>query len=180
MNYTDNELQQERWKDIDGYDGMYQVSSLGRVMSLKFGKTRVLRPGKNTNGYLFVNLWKDGKQKHCRVHRLVAQAFIPNDDSSKSQINHRNEDKTENSVSNLEWCTASYNLSYNGLRYRSKRPQHYNCIRRKIKPLYNPELTINENLEIFKSNGIECCRDTVIQLRKDLGLSRPRKYTKPN
>ena len=167
MNYTDNELQQERWKDIDGYDGMYQVSDLGRVRSFKFGKTRLLRPGKTKDGYFIVQLWRNGQGKVLLVHRLVAQAFIPNDDETKTQINHRNEDKTENKVSNLEWCTAQYNLTYNDIHHRRNNP---NYKRDKIKDLYKPNLSYRQNLEIFRANGIECTRQTLYNLRKDLGL----------
>lgn len=167
MEYTDIELKNEKWKDIFGYDGMYQVSDLGRVRSLKYGKVRVLRLGKNHKGYLQISLYKDRKVKRFYVHRLVAQAFIENDDESKTQINHRDECKQNNRVSNLEYCTASYNLSYNGLRYRRHHPQPK---RTKIKELYNPNLTYRQNLEIFKANGVECCEYTLIKLRKDLGL----------
>lgn len=169
MKYTDNELQQEQWRPIDGYDGIYEVSDFGRVRSLKFGKVKVMKQGKNRKGYLFVNLHRDGKQKTANVHRLVAQAFIENTDSSKTLINHRNEIKSDNRLSNLEYCTAQYNNTYNDLHHRriTKRD--------KIKGLYNPYLTIDENLLIFKENGIECCRGTVGNLRKELNLylSRP-------
>lgn len=165
MEYTDIELKNEKWKDIEGYDGVYQVSDLGRVRSLKFGKTRVLRAQKNNNGYLIVGLFKDGKRKGITVHRLVANAFIPNNDENKTQINHRNEDKTENKVSNLEWCSAQYNVTYNDLQFRKK-----NSKRRKIEKLYDPNLSINENIKVFRANGIECCRDTIWKIRKDLGL----------
>lgn len=165
-----NNIDNEHWKDIEGYDGMYQVSDLGRVRSLKFGKTRVLKQGKNENGYLFVNLHRDGKQKNFLVHRLVAQAFIPNSDESKTQINHINEIKSDNRFWNLEYCTQQYNVTYNDLHHRriTKRD--------KIKDLYRPELTIEENLLIFKENGIECCGGTVGNLRKELNLdgSRPK------
>lgn len=168
MEYTDIELKNEQWKDIDGYDGMYQVSDLGRVRSLKYGKVRVLRFGKNHKGYLQISLYKDRKRKRFYVHRLVANAFIPNSDENKTQINHKNEIKSDNRVSNLEYCTASYNLSYNGLRYRRHHPQPK---RTKIKELYNPNLTYRQNLEIFKANGVECCEYTLIKLRRDLGLT---------
>ena len=167
MEYTDIELKNEQWKDVDGYDGMYQVSDLGRVRSLKYGKVRVLRFGKNHKGYLQISLYKDRKIKRFYVHRLVANAFIPNSDENKTQINHKNEIKSDNRVSNLEYCTASYNLSYNGLRYRRHHPQPK---RTKIKELYNPNLTYRQNLEIFKANGVECCEYTLIKLRRDLGL----------
>ena len=163
--FSKTELAQERWKPIFGYDGMYEVSDLGRVRSLKYGKTRVLRTSKNNSGYLLVDLCKDGKRHRFLVHRLVAQAFVPNDDESKTQINHRNEDKTENKVSNIEWCSAQYNNTYNDLHLRKK-----NVKRHKLKDLYRPDLSTKQNLEIFKANGIECCEKTVLRLRKDLGL----------
>lgn len=165
MNYTDNEIAQERWKPIFGYDGMYEVSSLGRVRSLKFGKVRVLSVSKNNSGYLQVVLCKDGKVKHLLIHRLVANAFIPNDNIFNTEINHRNEDKTENKVSNLEWCSAQYNNTYNDLHLRKK-----NVKRHKLKDLYDPNLSIPKNIEIFRAHGVECCEKTVLRLRKDLGL----------
>ena len=165
--FTDTELANEQWRDIEGYDGAYQVSDLGRVRSLKFGKVRVLRISKNMKGYLFVNLHRDGKQKNVSVHRLVASAFIENDNILNDQVNHRNEDKTDNRASNLEWCTAQYNSTYNDLHHRTK---HSQLKRDKIRPLYRPDLSIKENIELFRANGIECSIDTVIRLKRDLGL----------
>ena len=167
MEYTDIELKNEQWRDIDGYDGAYQVSDLGRVRSKKYGDWRVLRPGKNNKGYLTIVLCKDGKRKLFSVHRLVAQAFIENDDESKTQINHIDECKQNNRLWNLEYCTSSYNLSYNGLRYR--RP--YTKYRRdKVKELYDPNLSYRQNLKIFRENGICCSIGTVHNLCRDLGL----------
>ena len=174
-NFTDTELANEQWRDIDGYDGMYQVSDLGRVRSLKFGKVRVLRPRKSGVGYLKVCLCKYGKINQLYVHRLVAQAFIENTDSSKTLINHINEIKSDNRLWNLEYCTAQYNLTYNNIHHR--RWINRNDYKRdKIKYLYNPDLSINENLKMFKEQGVECCKETVVHLRRDLGIAR--KYTK--
>ena len=157
----------EQWRDIEGYEGIYQVSDLGRVRSLKFGRVKVLRSYKNRYGYLKVFLSKNGKRHNIYVHRLVAYAFIPNSDKTKNEINHINEIKTDNRASNLEWCDRSYNVTYNGLRYRRKHP---NYRRNAIKDLYDPNLSINENIKVFRTNGISCSRGTVIQLRRDLGL----------
>lgn len=165
MEYTDIELKNEKWKDIEGYDGVYQVSDLGRVRSKKYGDWRLLRPKKSNSGYFSVNLCKYGKQKTVKIHRLVAQAFIPNDDNSKTIINHRNECKSDNRVSNIEWCDYKYNNHYNDLYWRKK-----SSVRRKIEKLYRPELSSKENIEIFRANGISCSRHTLWQLRKDLGL----------
>ena len=101
-------LPNEYWKAIDGYED-YAVSSLGRVFSLKSHK--VLTQGKHTGGYCQVCLCKDGKPISKFVHRLVAEAFIPRVDGC-DQVNHKNEDKTDNRVSNLEWCDQEYNNSY--------------------------------------------------------------------
>lgn len=177
-NFTETELSHEQWKDIDGYDGMYQVSNLGRVRSKYSGEWKVMRPAKNTNGYLFVNLKRDGRQKNFYIHRLVAQAFIPNDDDNKTQINHINECKSENNIWNLEWCDSSYNLSYNGLRYRRPHPKYR---RNAIKDLYDQKLSYRQNIELLKENGISCSKSTLQKLRKDLGLPRdyrPRNKTK--
>lgn len=165
--FSKAELKSEKWKDIEGYDGMYQVSDLGRVRSKKYGRWKVLKAKKRRDGYLIVSLCKDGKPQTAYIHRLVAQAFIKNDDETKTLINHIDECKQNNRMGNLEYCTASYNLSYNGLRYRRPYPQ---AKRDKLKPLYRPDLSIKQNIELFRANGVECCRDTVWKLRKDLGL----------
>lgn len=101
----------EEWKDIIGYKGLYQVSNIGRVKSLKYGKERILRGGKDRYGYLHVTLYKDGKAKCHRVHRLVAQAFLPNP-LNLLEVNHKDENKENNTVSNLEWVSAKENCNY--------------------------------------------------------------------
>ena len=102
------------WRDIKNYEGLYQVSDKGEVRSLNYkktGKVQILKPAKNNCGYLLVTLSKNGKRKGFLIHRLVAEAFIPNPDNL-SQVNHKDEIKTNNNYLNLEWCTASYNNSY--------------------------------------------------------------------
>lgn len=122
----------EEWKSIPGYEGLYEVSSYGRVKSLnryvkvksksyRLQKGKMLSPIKNKYGYLQVFLCCNGKYKIISVHRLVAQAFIPNPDNLPI-INHKDEDKTNNRVENLEWCNAKYNSNYKGvLKRRSQR-----------------------------------------------------------
>ena len=102
---------EEIWCPIKGYEGLYEVSDKGRVRSMKFGKERILSPGKLQNGYLRVNFCKNGEKKNLLVHRLVAQAFIPNPDNM-TEVNHKDEDKDNNSVQNLEWCDRKYNVNY--------------------------------------------------------------------
>ena len=107
---------QEIWKDIDGTSGRYQVSNLGNVRAFtRFRNGVLLKPGRYSNGYLFVHFAKDTDKKGERhsylIHRLVAQAFIPNT-KGLPQVNHKDEDKTNNRVDNLEWCTHIYNQNY--------------------------------------------------------------------
>lgn len=111
----------EQWRPVKGYEGLYEVSNFGRVKSLgnnKSRKEKILKPEKHRNGYFRVDLYKDGKVKHFYVHRLVAEAFIPNPYGFE-QINHKNEDKTNNAVSNIEWCSAKYNINYGSHNKRS-------------------------------------------------------------
>lgn len=117
-----SELLFEIWKPIKGYEGLYEVSNFGRVKSLT--KNKIMNRHMNRkDGYLTVGLWKDGKGKYYCVHRLVAEAFIPNP-YNLTQVNHKDENKLNNFVfvnpdgsvdlekSNLEWCDAKYNNNY--------------------------------------------------------------------
>lgn len=99
----------EIWKNVVGYEGLYQVSSIGRVKNTK--KNKLLKQRFRGKGYLAVSLNKNGCFKDYYVHRLVAEAFIPNLDNLP-QVNHKSEVKTDNRVDNLEWCTVSYNINY--------------------------------------------------------------------
>lgn len=100
----------EIWKDIDGYEGLYQVSNLGRVKSLpKNGRASVIRKFSfDKDGYYKLFLWKDGVPKCKKVHRLVAEHFIPNPEN-KPCTDHINTIKTDNRVENLRWCTTLEN-----------------------------------------------------------------------
>ena len=102
-------LPNEVWSPVKGYEGLYAVSSMGRVKNLITGK--ILKPVKSKGGYLVVNLWKNGKCKKYLVHRLVAQAFLK-PVAGKDFVNHLSEVKTSNHYSNLEWCTPKENLNY--------------------------------------------------------------------
>lgn len=119
----------EIFKDIKGYEGLYQISNLGRVKSLerrvrakKPGTTQLIREkfrkfSYTTEGYAYVALAKEGKNKTCLVHRLVAEAFIENPNNLQC-VNHKDENKQNNNVENLEWCDYSYNNTYKNIHLR--------------------------------------------------------------
>lgn len=131
-------MEKEVWKDIEEYEGYYQVSNLGRVKSVSkfhktdknyssigyFSKEKILKPFfDRPKGYLSVSLSKNNKIKIQRIHRLVAKAFIPNPNNLK-QINHKSGIKTENFVENLEWCSCKDNIKHaweNKLSYVSEK-----------------------------------------------------------
>ena len=98
----------EIWKIINGFNN-YEISNLGRVKNVSTG--RVLKGVDNGWGYLQVNLFKAGKGYMRKIHRLVATAFIENPEKL-GEVNHRDEDKANNAVSNLEWCSHEYNINY--------------------------------------------------------------------
>lgn len=121
----------EEWKDIQGYNGYYQVSNLGRVKSLsrnkwcskKTSKEILMKTRIGNNGYKKVGLSINSKQKTVSVHKLVAQAFIPNP-NNYPVINHKDENPLNNRADNLEWCTYSYNSSYGT--YQERRVKNTN------------------------------------------------------
>lgn len=121
---------QEQWKPIEGYDGDYLVSNLGRVRSLKCHKDRIMPLTKQRKGYYYVSLYRHNQSKCCRVHRLVALAFVPNP-YNLQEINHIDGDKANNRADNLEWSTRSHNVKHSfdtGL----KQPHRWTADERKL------------------------------------------------
>ena len=104
----------KEWREISGFPN-YMVSNTGEIKSLNYNKTgkeKVLIPHKLSNGYLGINLYDDNKRScYLLIHRLVAQAFLPNPNGYRI-INHKDENRSNNSVNNLEWCSYKYNLNY--------------------------------------------------------------------
>ena len=107
-------LPNEEWKDIKDFEGLYQVSNYGRIKSLKRTTTfdRILKYNIKPTGYCYVGLVKNKKTTYFRVHRLVAQSFLPNHENLP-QVNHKKEfEKWNNRIDNLEWCDSAYNCNY--------------------------------------------------------------------
>lgn len=153
----------EIWKDVKDYEGLYQVSNLGRVKSLGNDKTRkekILKL-KNVRGYLLIKLCKDGKQKFFAVHRLVAQHFIPNS-LNLPEINHKDENKENNCLENLEWCDRTYNINY-GTRNervaekRSKNVYQYDISGNFIRE-WKSAYEIQREIGCSQGNISDCCR----------------------
>lgn len=122
LDYGGREVQ-EIWKDINGYEGLYQVSNFGNVMSLNYqnhGYAKLLTPKCNNAGRLWVELCNNNKKRAFLIHRLVAIAFIENPENLP-QINHIDENPKNNHVDNLEWCTQEYNIKYYLDRHKRER-----------------------------------------------------------
>ena len=154
---------EEIWKDIKGFEGLYQVSNLGRVKSLRrniISKNRIAR------GYERVVLCINNSPKNYSVHRLVATAFIPNPDNLP-QVNHKDENRTNNCVDNLEWCDGKYNINYGtGTRRRqlsntngkcSKPVLQYSLDGTFIKE-WKSTMDVQRNLGFAHAHISECCR----------------------
>lgn len=152
----------EIWKDIKEYYGLYQVSNMGNVKSLNYNHTKeekILRLGVDRNGYLIVNLYKNGKCKSLRVHRLVLRTFNPVENMDKLEVNHKDENKKNNNLDNLEWCSRSYNNNYGSRTQRTE------------KPVVQLDPTTNKVINVYRSsmeakrqgfnqaNIIQCCKN---------------------
>ena len=165
----------EEWKDIEGYEGLYMVSSLGRVKSLNYHRTskeRIMKLCKENHGYLHVMLCKNHKQKTLKVHRLVATAFIPNPDN-KPCIDHINTVKDDNRVENLMWCTAKENVNnpisikrllensptagkFGKDHFRSKPVYQYSLDGKLIRK-WGSTMDVQRELGILQQNISRCC-----------------------
>lgn len=149
---------QEIWKDVVGFEGLYKVSNLGNVKSLRIGK--ILIPSIN-RGYKRITLCKNGNRKNKVIHRIVAEAFLDNH-KSLTCVNHKDENKLNNCVENLEWCDIKYNTNYGTcIERRSKNNQkpvnQYDLNMNFIKRYESIKEASNGNYSLYTHIG-ECCK----------------------
>lgn len=154
---------EEIYKDIKGYEGKYQVSNLGNVKSCK--KNKLLSIYKQDDGYVRVSLWKNNKGKTYYVHRLVAMAFIDNP-NKLPEVNHKDENKNNNYVGNLEWCTSQYNMNYgNGAHKKSaenhRKPINQYDLQGDFIKSWNSGTEISKVTGYSHSNITRCCKNKV-------------------
>lgn len=144
----------EEWRDVYCYEGIFQVSDLGRIRRIKYKKNkkiRLLQPVQTATGYLMIGLNKDNNCQLCLIQRLVARAFpeICGEWFEGCQISHENDIKTDNRAVNLRVCTASYNMRHNDLRKKARKPYNGRVAK------YSED---NKILELFK-NTTEAAKD---------------------
>lgn len=139
-------------RDIQGYEGIYAITSCGKVWSYKV--QRFLKSHIDKYGYKNIVLFKNGKQKNFKVHRLVAMAYIPNDDN-KPQINHKDECKQNNYVNNLEWVTPHENNTYGTRLAKLEKP--VTCI--ETKRSYKSAREAGRITGVCAANIIRCCNN---------------------
>lgn len=156
----------EVWKPIVGYDGFYEVSSYGRVRNIKRSPWHILKNNNSSNGYLIVGLSRNGHHKTHSVHRIVATAFIQNPDK-KSDVNHKDGNKTNNNVENLEWVTKSENERHSFDVLGKKTPSLPNKMRGKYGKLHNRSVpVIQYSLTGEFIREWEC----MLQIERELGI----------
>ena len=148
----------EIWKDIQGYEGLYQVSNYGNIKNIKTGKIK--KAEKTQRGYLRV-LLSNGrhKQKHKRIHRIVAETFISNS-NGLSDVNHINGNKLDNRADNLEWCTKKENVRHYILTQKKKRIIQLDKNSNLIK-IWNALFEIEEQLHIDRRLVCMCCNNKI-------------------
>ncbi|MEG1402888.1 NUMOD4 domain-containing protein [Bacteroides sp.] len=144
----------EVWKDIQGYEGLYQVSNLGRVKTLprKYGTERIRKPAIEKNGYLQLLLCKDGVRKNYFVHRIVAEAFILNPNNYPT-VNHIDKNKLNNQVPNLEWMTFEQNL-----RYSTKKSVKQLDLKGNVIRIWDSIIDVEKELGYDTSPISKCCQ----------------------
>ena len=152
MNYTKEQLYEYGMRDIPGYEGLYAITSCGRVWSYK--RKIFLKPNKNNCGYLYIVLSKNGNPKTKTVHRLVMETYCPIERMKDLQVNHKTEIKIDNSLNNLEWCDARYNNNYGTRNQRTRK--RVLCVETDV--IYESISDAARQTKIDISSISKCCR----------------------
>ena len=142
-------------KDILGYEGLYAITSCGKVWSYKSKK--FLKPQKKRDGYLQVGLCKGGERKYYKIHRLVAMTYIPNPDNLP-QVNHKDENKENNALPNLEWCDGSYNINYGSRNKRVSQTLSKPVFCVELNKTFDGASAAARELGLDNSHIIKCCK----------------------
>lgn len=142
-------------KDIKGYEGLYAITSCGKVWSYRSKK--FLKSCKQSTEYLAVTLCKDGTRKSYTIHRLVAEAYLPNP-NNLPQVNHKDENKTHNYINNLEWCDNTYNVNYGTRNKRVGRARSKTVICVETNIVYYSPTEVEQTLGIDASSIHKCCK----------------------
>ena len=145
----------EEMKDIENYEGLYAITRDGRVWSYKSNK--FLKPIDNGHGYYQISLCKEGKVKNYLIHRLVAQAFIPNPEELP-QVNHKDENKQNNCVNNLEWCDTKYNANYGTRTERAAKKRSIPVYCEELDRVFDGSRQTARELGLDNSSIIKCCK----------------------
>ena len=158
---------EEQWLDISGYEGLYQISNFGRVKSFYFKSPRILKPHK-VKGYSNVELYKNKKKKQFYIHRLVMENFCPIENMNVLDVNHKDEDKSNNHISNLEWMTHKDNLNYGSRAEKarmkmqgknSSRSKKVRCIEKDV--IYEALREAERQLGIPATNISKACKGKI-------------------
>ena len=159
---------QEIWKDIKNYEGYYQASNFGKIRSIdrkiasgnktKNLKGKILKASKNNKGYLQINLCVNNIRNKCLVHRLIAQTFMPNPNQLEC-INHKDENKANNHIENLEWCDYTYNNNYGTFKSRvsSSKSKSVKCV--ELSLIFKSQLEASKYFNIKSSAISRCCKN---------------------
>lgn len=153
----DKLLQQEIWKDIPNYEGLYKISNLGDIMSIR--RKRLIKSDKRKDGYIQVHLTKNKKMKNFLLHRLVAITFIENPNNYEF-INHIDGNKENNSLNNLEWCDRSYNILHaynNELIKKRKKVEQYDK-NNNLLNIYTSIMEASKKTNIDRAHISACCK----------------------
>ena len=140
-------------REVVGYENLYMVDTEGNVFRVTKNGLKLLKKNKTEKGYLYVDLIKFGERKHKKIHRLVLEAFLPNENSDKLTVNHKDEDKTNNRLENLEWLSLADNIRYSQAKPIVQLDKNYNLI-----GVYESSRIAQEKTGCDQSSIIKCIK----------------------